>query len=95
MAYSSTGNPPFQMTAPPIAGGFTVGSSDMRGGLWFYGSSDAVATVRGTGYFTDGFNRGMRRGDIVFVFDTNTPNMSVNWVSSVATTGVTVSSATT
>jgi hypothetical protein len=80
---------------PPIAGGFTVGSSDMRGGLWFYASSDAVATVRGAGYFTDGFNRGMRKGDVVFVYDTNTPNMSLNWVSTVSSTGATISQLTT
>ncbi len=95
MAYSSTANPPFLVSMPPIAGGFTVGSSDMRGGLWFYGSSDPVATVRGTGYFTDGAARGMRRGDAIFVFDTVTPNWTINWISSVASTGATCSSAST
>ena len=86
MTYSTT-NPPFGMTAPPIAGGFSVGSSDGWGNVFGYRSTDAVATVRGTGYFSDGKTRGMRQGDIVFVYDTNTPNMSINWVSSVSTAG--------
>jgi hypothetical protein len=95
MTYSSSSNPPFLMSVPPIAGGFTVGSSDMRGGMWFYGSSDSIATVFAAGYFTDGAARGMHRGDVVFVFDTNTPKYTVGFCSSVSTTGVSLSTFTT
>ena len=38
---------------------------------WSYMSDDAVATVRVAGYFSDGYFRGMRKGDIVNVVVTS------------------------
>lgn len=38
---------------------------------WFYKSTDAVTTVRGADYFTDAFQRGMRRHDMVRVVQVN------------------------
>lgn len=80
MAYSTT-NPPHLTTIPPIAGGFVVGSSDARGGVWYYGSSDAVATVRSS-YFTNATDLGMKVGDVVFVLEGST-TLSINWVTSI------------
>jgi hypothetical protein len=38
--------------------------------VWTYMSDDAVATVRVTGYFSDAYYRGMRKGDLVWVIVT-------------------------
>lgn len=71
MAYS-TANRPFLQVAC-VAGGPNAGSSDAGMNQWAYRSSDVLATVITSGYFTDGYgggvsNRsglGMRVGDIV------------------------------
>ena len=60
MAYA-TSNPPFQ-----VAQG--VGSGRK---IWFYASVDAATLVRVSGYFTNGYDLGMRAGDLVFVVDTD------------------------
>jgi hypothetical protein len=62
----STANRPF-LTVAAVAGGFGVGSSDAGGNRWMYRSSDAIATVIATGYFTEGGPNklNMRPGDIV------------------------------
>lgn len=60
MAYS-TANPPNLVTEAPLAG---------AGQQWRYDSADAIATVIGAGYFSDGAVRGMLVGDIVEVNDT-------------------------
>lgn len=39
--------------------------------LWIYKTTDAHATVDASGYFTDGYDLGMRQDDIVIVIDTN------------------------
>lgn len=39
--------------------------------IWIYRSTDDAATVDGSGYFTDGYNRGMREGDLILVTDTD------------------------
>lgn len=76
MAYS-TNNRPY-LIVPAVAGGFGNfstsvsgqvggGSSDVGGNVWAYRSSDALATVGGANYFTDGFKLGLRKGDIMFI----------------------------
>tara|TARA_Y100001947_G_scaffold159256_1_gene175661 strand:+ start:3438 stop:3716 length:279 start_codon:yes stop_codon:yes gene_type:complete len=59
MAYS-TSNPPFR-----IAGG--IGDTS----VWVYKSTDAATAVRVSGYITDGYDLGMRAGDIVIQVDTD------------------------
>lgn len=65
----STANRPF-LTVVAVAGGHGYGSSgnfDYGGNQWAYRSTDALATVVTTGYFSDAGPRGlnMRVGDIV------------------------------
>lgn len=67
MAYSAS-NPP-RLVAQPIAG--------LR--MWQYTSTDDVATVRVSGYFTDGWELGMRAGDIVLVLDNNAAPITGAW----------------
>ena len=61
MAYS-TSNPPVLV----IEGGF-----DGRNKVWFYRSADAATLVRVSGYFTNGYDLGMRTGDLVIQVDTD------------------------
>jgi hypothetical protein len=66
--------------------GFATASGG--GNIFGYTSSDPIGTVVGAGYITDGFNRGMRLGDIVFVRDTGqgtTIGLSIAVVTSVTT----------
>jgi hypothetical protein len=63
MSYS-TGNRPY-LTVPTVGGGFITGSTDMGGAVWAYRSTDPLATVATTGYFTDGHKMGIRAGDII------------------------------
>ena len=58
MAYS-TSNPPHRISGTP------------NFSLWIYKSTDAASDVRVSGYFTNGYDLGMRAGDIVFVVDTD------------------------
>lgn len=86
MAYS-TGNRPFAMTPPPIAGGFVTGSSDGGGRMFFYKSTHATTVVR-AGHITDGDQLGIRVNDILFVVDTEDGDLTMNRVSAVSTAGV-------
>lgn len=63
MAYS-TAIRPFAIVVP-VGGGFGGGSSDCGCGIWGYRSTDTLAAVATTGYFTDGNKLGMRVNDIV------------------------------
>jgi hypothetical protein len=56
--------------------------------LWFYASADAVTTVRVSAYFTDGYARGMRQGDLIFVCDNDASPItgSLCWVHNSGTT---------
>lgn len=65
MSYS-TSNPP-RLVSQPIAG--------LR--LWQYASTDGTATVDASGYFTDGYDLGMRAGDTVMVIDTDASPVAV------------------
>lgn len=60
---------------------------------WNYETADALATVKGSNYFTDGLNRGMAVDDLVFV------NLAggvagLYKVTAVSASGATVSTAT-
>ena len=72
MAYATT-NPP-RLVSQPIAG--------LR--QWQYSSADAVTLVRVSGYFTDGYDLGMRAGDIIHVLDNDASPItgSICWVTS-------------
>lgn len=65
--YNAANNAPTKLVGP-------VDNSQAGGQLWWYTSpTDSAATVCGAGYFTDGQDRGMRVGDLVFIYDvTNT-----------------------
>ncbi|WP_456389740.1 hypothetical protein [Profundibacter sp.] len=60
MAYSTDNQP--SLLSSGIGGAFQ---------LWFYKSTDAATLVRASGYFTDGYELGMRAGDIVLQVDTD------------------------
>lgn len=69
MAGYSTSNPPAL-----VAGG--VGSGPR---IWTYSSVDAVSAVRVSGYFTNGYALGMRKGDIVLVLDNDASPITGSW----------------
>lgn len=59
MSYA-TSNPP-AVIAGPLTGRK----------LWFYASTDAQTDVDASGYITNGYDLGMRSGDVVLVVDTD------------------------
>lgn len=80
MAYSSTG-----LNA---AGGQSKAGNAPQ--IWTYTSADAIATVNTSGYF-DGASSLLKVGDIIFVYDSATPTMSIVFVLSNASGVVDVS----
>lgn len=58
---------------------------------WFYQSADSQTDVRVSGYFTNGFELGMKAGDIVFVTDTDTQQQSIHSVLEATATAVDLS----
>jgi len=74
MAYA-TSNPPHVL----------ISNQDFR--IWIYKSVDAMTAVRASGYFTDGYDRGMRDDDVIIVIDTDAPTVSI---AHVAVSGTTV-----
>lgn len=77
MAYS-TSNPP-KLLVPQVGG---EGPQ-----IWVYQSADDDATVNGTDYITNAEDLGLQAGDVVFVYDTNTPKVSVHYVSAIDADG--------
>jgi len=61
--------------------------------VWRYSSADAVTLVRVSGYFTDGWDRGMKAGDLVYVLDNDASPItgSLCWVTSATSTAVDLS----
>ena len=45
----------------------TVGGAGIAPNVWIYHSTDPHTTVDDSGYFTDGYRRGMKLGDVVHV----------------------------
>ena len=87
MAYS-TSSPPVCVTA-------TIGNQGQA--FWFLQGADASATVRVTGYITNGGDLGMKVGDLVFYYDTNlgiTSTLNVATVSATAPGAVDLQDAT-
>ncbi len=84
MAYAATG-------LNPIGGQSKKGSNSA---MWSYTSADAIATVNTAGYFNDA-SQLLAVGDVVFVYDNNTPTMSIVMVKSNASGVVDVSDGTT
>jgi hypothetical protein len=81
MAYSPN-NPPVPVSVGPLTG---FGANEPGAGqttpkLWMYASADPIATVQGAAYVSDGIQRGLRIGDIVFVFDNNLVRMYITMV---------------
>ena len=76
MAYVTT-NPP-----KLIAQGINEGR------IWKYDSADALTLVRVAGYFTDGYDLGLRAGDMVIVTDTDTAATSLSFVNAATATSV-------
>jgi hypothetical protein len=69
----------------PIGGGLKK--------IWLYQTtSDADATIVGSGYFSDGYTKGMRSGDVVFAIATTGPKWKIYQVT---TEGTAASPATT
>lgn len=62
--------------------------NSVAGGIWFYTSADAVATVVAQNYITNPIDQGMLPNDLVFIFDTNTPLISTSRVKTVGAAGV-------
>lgn len=77
MSYS-TSNPP-RLVSQPIAG--------VR--LWQYVSTDPSTDVDASGYFTDGYDLGMRDKDVIFVIDSDSTYNQVT-MHSVIVSGTTV-----
>lgn len=77
MAYS-TDNPPM-LIASGLGG---------VGKIWKYESADALSLVRVSGYFTDGYDLGMRANDTVIVVDTDTAATSITFVNAATTSAV-------
>ncbi len=80
MAYSSTG-----LNA---AGGQSKAGNAPQ--IWTYTSADAIATVNTAAYFNDASSL-LKVGDIIFVYDSATPTMSIVFVLSNASGVVDVS----
>jgi hypothetical protein len=80
MAYSSTGL--------NSAGGQSKAGNAPQ--IWTYTSADAIATVNTSGYFNDASSL-LKVGDIIYVYDSATPTMSITFVVSNASGVVDVS----
>lgn len=77
MAYSSTG-----LNA---AGGQSKAGNAPQ--IWTYTSADSLDTVNTTAYFNDASSL-LKVGDIIFVYDSATPTMSITYVVSNTSAGV-------
>lgn len=59
----------YETTNPPSLVSQRIGSA---GKIWMYLDGDAVSTVVGAGYFTNGYHLGMRVGDLVHIVNSST-----------------------
>ena len=66
------------------ASGLTRLAGASGGNLWWYSTTDAIATVNSAGYFNDAANMLAVR-DVIIVSDTNVP--TTNFVSVLSNTG--------
>lgn len=91
MAYDSTN---LELRSALIGRGNSTAQPTYGGNQWFYKSTaDALATVVGTSYFSNGWKRGMRKWDQVQFQDVASTLFHTVSVTAVATgAGATVSS---
>ena len=75
----------YSTSSPPQL--IQMGSIDGNGGprIWAYASTDSNATVYAAGYFTNGLELGMQKGDLLFYIKTDTPTAYIG-ICTVATT---------
>jgi hypothetical protein len=88
MAYSSA-LPAYLIVSNP-AGGLISTSTSVTGGggnLWFYRSADAMGTVTGSSYFTNGAALGMKKYDVVLILDTGSTELTMGLVTAVTANG--------
>ena len=90
---SSIANPPIQIVRG-TGGGTNTGSTTtpIGTGLWFYGTTDTSTGPFTSGYFSDGYELGMKQGDVMIVSALNSTVSSsqplyLGIVSSVSSTG--------
>lgn len=67
MAYS-TSNPPACINTGLLNG---------LGKVWVYRSTDVSTVVDAAGYFTNGYDLGMRAGDVIYVCDTDASPLAI------------------
>jgi len=91
MAYSPL-NSPIVTFSPSQNIAQSNGTSGKQ--VWQYDSADALATVQGSAYFSNGVELGMRVGDIVDVSVSGVLKTPRQYVSAVSATAATISSAT-
>lgn len=70
MPYDSAGLSLLSQTIP--------GDNDFR--LWVYKSTDAATSVRVSGYISDATARGVKKGDLVLVIDTDASPIAEQWM---------------
>ncbi len=81
MAYA-TSNPP-----KVVASAMVRDDAAESGQIWIYADADAVGTVDTADYFSNGDALGMKVGDIMWVWDSNTPLLTPCYVSAVTSGG--------
>ena len=59
----------YAISNPPVL--VVNGGLNGQNKVWFYRSVDAATLVRVSGYFTNGFDLGMRSGDLLIQVDTD------------------------
>lgn len=57
---------------------------------WYYNSADDDSTVIGANYVTNAQALGMKVGDVVYIYDSATPKLSVVSVTAVTSSGSTM-----
>jgi hypothetical protein len=89
MAYStlSSANRPFVLV-PRFASAWSTGMLQYGQAIWGYNSTaDALATVIGSSYFSDGYTLGMRKYDNIFFMDVGSTILSIITVTLVTSAG--------
>lgn len=78
MAYDPVTNPVVAYVQPKSSG---------RIKQWIYFATDPTATIATDGYFSDGYVRGMRVGDVLWHFDSGANSLQIRRVSGATATG--------
>ena len=92
MAYSALNSPILMM--PNIVSKPRTTTTSVTN-VWYYNSADSLATVQGSGYFSNAGELGMQVGDIVHVAVSAVLKTPTQYVSAVTSGAATVASATT